>query len=111
MSSLSLHPVRLRRQPERSAKVFTLRRDRPTIRRYCRELGWERAQAGVTLQGAVAITGRGAKQMRSLDFSRYALIGVAAAVLAGCGGSQRTPAASAATAIQWQMRFGLTSTP
>jgi|HubBroStandDraft_6_1064221.scaffolds.fasta_scaffold55194_4 sugar lactone lactonase YvrE len=49
--------------------------------------------------------------MRSLDFSRYALIGVAAAVLAGCGGSQPPIGASAATAIQSQMRFGLTSTP
>jgi hypothetical protein len=42
-----------------------------------------------TLLGCVTFTERGATQMRSLDFSRYVLSGVAAAaMLAGCGGSQ-----------------------
>jgi hypothetical protein len=42
-----------------------------------------------TLPGAVAFTERGAGQVKSLDFSRYVLSAcVAAAMLAGCGGSQ-----------------------
>ena len=39
-----------------------------------------------TLLGCVAFTEQGATQIRSLDFSRYVLGGVAAALLAGCGG-------------------------
>jgi hypothetical protein len=42
-----------------------------------------------TLLGTVAFTDRGAKQMKSLNLGRYALSScVAAAMLAGCGGSQ-----------------------
>jgi hypothetical protein len=51
--------------------------------------------------GAVAFTGRGARQMKSLDFSRYALCGcVAVAMLSACGAnagsSGATPPVSAA---------------
>jgi len=42
-----------------------------------------------TMLGCVAFTEQGAKQMKSLGFCRYALRScVAAAMLAGCGGSQ-----------------------
>jgi len=42
-----------------------------------------------TMLGCVAFTQRGARQMKSLDFGRLTLsMGVAAALLGGCGGSQ-----------------------
>jgi hypothetical protein len=49
-----------------------------------------------TLPGCVAFTERGAKQMRSLDFGRYALCScVTAAMLAGCSASQPVGAPAA----------------
>jgi sugar lactone lactonase YvrE len=51
-------------------------------------LGGAERRHAETLLGTVAFTDRGAKQMKSLDFSRYVLSCVAAAMLAECGGSQ-----------------------